>query len=114
LQAKKLVAFDASRGRSSLDALVFLSRVKTRCAGALPIIVTDKGPWYPYALKRLGFDHMHNTFSIRNPTEQFFRLVKDRTRMFYNNLNTDNGIKHLLLFMKLFAFYYSNIRKVIA
>ena len=114
LQTKELVAFDVSRGRSSLDSLVFLSKVKIRCRGKLPIVVTDKGPWYPYALRRLGFDHMHNTFSIRNPIEQFFRLVKDRTRIFYNNMNTDNGIKHLILFMKLFAFYYSNIREVIA
>ena len=113
LETNELVAFDVSAGRSELDAMMFLYKVKARCKGKLPILVTDKGPWYREAISRIGFDHLHNTFSVRNPIEQFFKLVKDRTRVFYNNINTSNGVKHLMLFMKMFAFYYSRIRVVI-
>lgn len=113
LENGELVAFDVSVGRSELDAIMFLYKIKNKCRGKLPILVADKGPWYRETINRVGFDYMHNTFSIRNPIEQFFKLVKDRTRVFYNNLNTDNGIKHLMLFMKMFAFYYINIRRII-
>lgn len=106
LETNELVAFDVSAGRSSLDAMMFLYKIKDECKGKLPILVADKGPWYIATINRLGFAYMHNTFSIRNPIEQFFKLVKDRTRTFYNNLNTDNGVRHLMLFMRMFAFWY--------
>lgn len=93
LQTGELVAFDVSVGRTYLDITMFLA--KTKCRGKLPILVVDKGLWYKEAIIRRGFGYMHDTFSIRNPIEQFFKLVKDRTRIFYNNLNAENGIKHL-------------------
>jgi transposase-like protein len=114
LKNGELVAFDVSVGRSELDAMLFLYKIKVKCKGKLPVLVTDKGPWYNETINRVGFDCIHNAFSIRNPIEQFFKLVKDRTRVFYNNLNTKKGVKHLLLFMKMFVFWYRNIRMVIS
>lgn len=109
--SKELIAFDVSRGRSSLDSLVFLARVKARCKGELPIVLVDKGPWYPESLSRLGFDYMHYTFSIRNAVERFFGLVKDRTRLFYNNINNCNdGTTTLIEFMRMFAYWYKELR----
>jgi len=42
---KELIAWDASRGRSSLDAMLFLYKVKARCKGKLPIVLSDSAMW---------------------------------------------------------------------
>jgi len=106
--SKELIAWDVSPGRSSLDAMMFLYKVKGKCKGPLPIVVVDRGPWYPEALSRVGFDYWHHTFSIRNAIERFFRYVKERTRVFYNNINGD--IRNIELFMRMFAFWYQELR----
>lgn len=111
IHTKELVAFDASAGRSGLDAIVFLSKVKSGCTNN-PILITDKGPWYS-AAETIGLDKWHQTFGIRNAIERFFGLVKDRTRVFYNNINC-SSVRQLELFMKMFAWYYMNIRRVIS
>ena len=43
---------------------------------------------YPWALRRLGLNYVHETFSNRNSIERWFRELKDRTKRFYNNINT--------------------------
>jgi len=111
IHTKELVTFDYSCGRSELDATMFLSKIRARCIGK-PIVITDRGQWYN-VINEMGLDHWHQTFSIRNAIERFFGLVKDRTRCFYNNINCSNP-KHLHLFMKMFAFWYMNIRQVIS
>jgi len=52
------------------------------------VIVVDRGPWYPWALKRLGLEYFHETFGERNRIERWFRKLKERTKRFYNNINT--------------------------
>ena len=106
--SKELIAWDVSRGRSGLDALLFLYKVKARCKGKLPIVIVDRGLWYPESLSRVGFDRWHYTFSIRNGVERFFRYVKERTRVFYNNIS--GSIRNIELFMKMFAYWYSERR----
>jgi transposase-like protein len=108
IHTKELIGFDVSYSRSELDAIHFLAKVKARCKGQLPIVLSDRGPWYKPALSRLGFEQWTYTFSIRNCIEQFFRLVKDRTRIFYNNIN--GGINHIMMFMKMFAYWYKELR----
>ncbi|MEM1944470.1 MAG: hypothetical protein QW756_04730 [Nitrososphaerota archaeon] len=46
------------------------------------------GPWYPWALKRLGINNIHETFGERNIIERWFRELKERTGRFYNNINS--------------------------
>jgi transposase-like protein len=48
-------------------------------------IITDGGPWYKPALKRLGVELEHITFGLRNPVEQWFGIFKYRIKMFYRN-----------------------------
>ncbi|MEM2555488.1 MAG: hypothetical protein QXD31_01420, partial [Candidatus Caldarchaeum sp.] len=48
----------------------------------------DRGPWYPWALKRLGIEYFHETFGERGRIERWFRELKERTRRFYNNINS--------------------------
>jgi transposase-like protein len=99
---KELIAWDVSRGRSSLDALLFLYK------GKLPIVLSDSAPWYKEALSRLGFDQWIYAFNLRNAIERFFRYIKERTKIFYNNINGE--IRNVELFMKMFAFWYKELR----
>ncbi|MEM2483889.1 MAG: hypothetical protein QXR26_08695 [Candidatus Caldarchaeum sp.] len=53
-----------------------------------PVIVVDRGPWYTWALNRLGIEYFHETFGERGRIERWFRELKERTRRFYNNINS--------------------------
>ncbi|MEM3081133.1 MAG: DDE-type integrase/transposase/recombinase [Nitrososphaerota archaeon] len=67
--------------------MTFLKRVLNICEGK-PVIVVDRGPWYQWALRRLGIEYFHETFGERNRIERWFRKLKDRTRRFHNNINS--------------------------
>ncbi|MEM4384862.1 MAG: DDE-type integrase/transposase/recombinase, partial [Candidatus Caldarchaeum sp.] len=56
VDAGEITAVYASRGRSMLNALTFLRMVLRACEGK-PVVVVDRGPWYPWALKRLGIEY---------------------------------------------------------
>jgi putative transposase len=47
----------------------------------------DRGPWYRWALDRLGITYIHETLGSRNRMERWFREMKNRTKRFYNNIN---------------------------
>jgi transposase-like protein len=40
------------------------------------------------ALERLGLEYRYQRFSLRNRVERFFGYLKQRTRRFYNDMNT--------------------------
>jgi hypothetical protein len=40
------------------------------------------------ALDRLGMTYFHETFGNRNKIERWFRELKNRTKRFYNNVNS--------------------------
>jgi len=50
-----------------------------------PLAYTDRGPWYPWALKLYGLRHGVEAFGRRNRVEAWFRALKARTRRFSNN-----------------------------
>jgi putative transposase len=87
VDSDEILAIYASRGRNILIALKFLRMVLGRCINK-PLIVVDRGPWYRWALERLGLKYQYQTFGIRNSVERFFGYPKRRTRRFYNNINT--------------------------
>ena len=70
-----------------LITLKFLRIVLDRCLNK-PLIIVDRGPWYRWALERLGLKYRYQRFGLRNTVERFFRYIKQRTRRFYNNINT--------------------------
>jgi transposase-like protein len=39
-------------------------------------------------LDKLGITYIHETFGNRNRIERWFREMKNRTKMFYNNVNS--------------------------
>jgi transposase-like protein len=59
-----------------------------RSCDGKPIVVVDRGPWYRWALDRLGMTYFQETFGNRNRIERWFRELKDRTKRFYNNVNS--------------------------
>ena len=68
-------------------AMKFTRMVLDRCLNK-PMIIVDGGPWYRWALDRLGLEYRYERFGLRNTVERFFRYLKERTRRFYNNINT--------------------------
>jgi putative transposase len=87
VDTKEVSAVYASRGRGIPSAIKFLRKVLDSCEGK-PVIVVDRGPWYRWALDRLGITYIHETFGKRNRIERWFREMKNRTKRFYNNVNT--------------------------
>jgi transposase-like protein len=83
----EILAIYASRSRNILIALKFLRIVLDRCINK-PLVIVDRGPWYRWALERLGLKYIYKTFGIRNSVERFFGYLKQRTRKFYNNINS--------------------------
>ena len=83
----EILAVYASRGRGIPCAVKFLRKVLDSCEGK-PVIVVDRGPWYRWALERLGIIYFHETFGNRNRIERWFRELKNRTKRFYNNVNS--------------------------
>jgi putative transposase len=83
----EVLAVYASRSRSMLIALKFLRIVLDRCLNK-PLTIVDRGPWYRWALERLGLRYRYQRFGLRNAVERFFGYLKQRTKRFYNNINT--------------------------
>jgi putative transposase len=80
----EILAIYAPRGRNMLIALKFLRMVLGRCINK-PLIIVDRGPWYRWALERLGLKYRYQRLGLRNAVERFFGHLKQRTRRFYNN-----------------------------
>jgi transposase-like protein len=87
VDTKEVSAVYASRGRGIPSAIKFPRKVLDSCEGK-PVIVVDRGPWYRWALDRLGITYIHETLGKRNRIERWFREMKNRTKRFYNNVNT--------------------------
>jgi transposase-like protein len=87
VDTNEILAVYASRGRGIPCAVKFLKMVLRSCDGK-PIVVVDRGPWYRWALERLGMTYFHETFGNRNRIERWFRELKERTKRFYNNVNS--------------------------
>ena len=77
-----------------------------------PLMVVDRGPWYPWALRRLGLEHVHETFGKRNRIERWFRELKDRTKRFYNNVNAKT-IKSIEELVRAIALIHNSILNAI-
>jgi putative transposase len=106
---RELLAVYASYYRSSINTIVFLKKVLDTCVGT-PVVLVDGGPWYPWALDRMGIRWLHITFGYRNVIERFFRTMKERTRHFYNNLPSDR-MDNLESFLNLFMAWYNHLRR---
>jgi transposase-like protein len=83
----EILAIYASRSRNILVAIKFIRMVLGRCLNK-PLVIVDRGPYYRWVLERLGLRYRYQRFGLRNAVERFFGYLKQRTRRFYNNINT--------------------------
>jgi transposase-like protein len=105
----EILAIYASWSRNILIAMMkFLRMVLGRCINK-PLIIVDRGPWYMWALERLGLEYRYERFGMRNRVERFFRYLKERTIVFHHKLSARNhiqGITNLKQFLSPFTIYY--------
>jgi hypothetical protein len=66
-----------------------IKKVLDSCEGK-PFIVVR------WALDRLGITYFHETFGNRNRIERLFREMKERTKRFYNNVNSLKCLEELI------------------
>jgi transposase-like protein len=77
VDSKELLALEASYGRSSLNTLSFLKKALRMCTK--PLVLVDRGPWYPWALEGLGLEYRYERFGMRKRVERFCRYLKAGT-----------------------------------
>ena len=85
------------------------SAVALKLCSNKPMVIIDRGPWYRWALDRLGLEYEYQRFSMKSRVERFFRYLKERTMVFYHKLSARNniqGIKNL----NLYTIYYQTIK----
>ncbi|MCI4461020.1 MAG: IS6 family transposase [Thaumarchaeota archaeon] len=110
VDARELPAIRATWTRSSLDALLFLSRVLGARANK-PVFVVEGSPWYSWALRELGPQCYHGTFGDRSRVERFFGSLKRRMRVFFKDINAGRSrIASLDRMMNIFFVYYNGLR----
>jgi len=85
VETRELLAIDASYQRSALNAYIFLKKCSNK-----PLVLVDGGPWYPWALERLGLQYIREGFGVRSSVERFFRYLKERTAVFYHKMSARN------------------------
>jgi len=94
-----------THGRSSFEAYGFIRHVLELCENK-PKILVDGGPWYPYALQRLGLDWEHVTFGLRNPIEQWFGILKHRINLFYRRWPHNTSLQDAQSWIEAFVSLY--------
>ena len=68
------------------------------------MVIVDRGPWYRWALDRLGIEYR---------VERFFRYLKERTVVFYHKMSSRDhiqGVMKLKLFLNLSILYCQTIK----
>lgn len=106
VRRKEILALRVSWTRSSLDAELFLGDALKACLNR-PLILVDKGPWYPWALGRLGLRWRHITFGRRNSIERWFGVLKAKTKTFYNNFPHNATLRSVKAFLETFIGLYN-------
>jgi len=69
--------------------LRFIKGFLEKCKSKPELILIDKGPWLINAVKRVGLKYKHETFGRRNCVERAFGYLKDRSKVFYHNVNVN-------------------------
>jgi len=111
VKTKEVLACRVSWVRNMLHAEAFLRKVLETCSNK-PLILVDKGPWYPEALISLGLKWRHVTFGMRNRMERWFGILKARTKRFSNNFSNNSTLKSAKTFLEAFITIYNTLIKI--
>ncbi|MGQ9551965.1 MAG: IS6 family transposase, partial [Candidatus Bathycorpusculaceae bacterium] len=94
VKSREVLACRVSWQRNIMQAEAFLRRVLEACSSN-PLILVDRGPWYPDALRSLNLKWKHVTFGMRNRIERWFGALKARTKRFSNNFPNNSTIQSI-------------------
>ena len=87
-----ILAVHVSTTRTSIDDYYFLKKILKFCENK-PLIIVDKGPWYRFALERLGLEYKHQKFGERNAIEQWYGLLKARLKSFWKRFPYNSSLQ---------------------
>ena len=110
VKTREVLACHVSWVRNILHAEWFFRRALKACSNK-PLILVDKGPWYPEALRSLGLRWRHVTFGMRNRIERWFGVLKARTKRFYSNFPNNSTIWGVRAFFETFIAWYNTLLK---
>jgi transposase-like protein len=110
VKSKEVLACRVSWQRNIMQTEAFLRKVLETCSSK-PLILVDKGPWYPEALRSLSIKWRHETFRMRNRIERWFGILKARTKRFYNNFPNNSTIQSIKTFTETFIAWYNTLLK---
>ena len=112
VHSREVFALGVSSGRSDLEAVGFLRKVFALCAGE-PVFLVDRGPWYEKAFKRMGVRFQRMTHGLRNSIEQWFGLLKARTKRFHNSFPHRSSIDSVRSWTDAFRNLYQLDRRIV-
>jgi transposase-like protein len=95
--------------RDGHDASRFIRRVLRACTNT-PTVLVDGGPWYSWALSRLGVPWERVTFGKRNAVEQWFSIFKQRVKRFYRRWPHNAHVETAVSWSETFVVLY-NLRR---
>jgi len=111
IRSREVVYVGLSSGRTDWEALAFIKKVMSLCAGT-PIFLTDRGPWYEKAFRRLGVKFQKMTHGLRNYIEQWFGIIKRRTWRFHNSFPNRSSFDSARSWTWAFTSFYNLERPV--
>ncbi len=124
-ESKEIIYMKAFPSRNYFITPRFLIEVLRKCKNKPELVLIDKAPWLINAVKRLGLRYECRTFGKRNSVERVFGYLKDRSKIFYHNVNINfkkilkrmedslrfrRGTECVNEFLEMFVFYYSTLR----
>ena len=116
VETKECLGIWVSMARHQFLVSEFIRMVLKYCKNK-PKFIVDRGIWYKNAFERMGFTYENEKFGRRNVVEQFFSLLKARTKRFYNRFprnkvqfrSTLSWLKSFALLHNLIYCYYKNM-----
>lgn len=108
---KTIVAVHISTSRTAFDAFYFLKMMLETCDNK-PLIMVDRGPWYRWALKRLGLEYRHETFGERSPIEQWYSQFKARVKRFWKRFPYRSTLSSIKRWCKVWIAMYNLLLEV--
>ncbi|MEM0049331.1 MAG: hypothetical protein QW424_03200 [Candidatus Bathyarchaeia archaeon] len=97
-------------GKKIMAAEALLRRVLEACTNK-PLILVDRGPWYPEALRSLDLKWKHVIFGMLNRIKRWFGILKARTKRFSNNFPNNTTLKSTKTFLEAFIALYNTLLK---
>ena len=111
IEDKTVLAVHLSTTRTAFDAIYFLRLVLETCDNK-PLILVDRGPWYRWALKRLGLDYRYETFGERSPIEQWYSQFKARVKRFWKRFPFRSSLKSVKRWRNVWIAIYNLLLEV--